>query len=86
MMKLISVSALAIALAASPALAGDFNPLKTAKRAVDLGLDTAHKAVDLGLETAEEAADAAEDAVTLDDNCPRGERYKGSDGNWHTCR
>ena len=85
MFRHIAVAALALSLTA-PAFAEDgFNPLRIARDAAKLGLDTAEKAVDLGIDTAEEAADVAEDAVTIDDDCPRGERYKSRDGRWHTC-
>jgi hypothetical protein len=81
-----TVIAAAVIAFAPPVLAEDgFNPFRIARDAAELGLDTAERAVDLGLDTAEEAADAAEDAVTLDDNCPRGEYYKGRDGRWHPC-
>ena len=87
MFRLVTVSALSLALLVPTALAAEsgFNPLRIARDAAELGLDTAKKAVDLGLDTAEDAADVAEDAVTIEDNCPAGERYKGRDGRWHTC-
>jgi len=86
MFRLIAISALSLALLVPPASAAEgFNPLRIARDAADLGLDTAKRAVDLGLDTAEGAAEVAEDAVTIEDNCPAGERYKGRDGRWHTC-
>jgi hypothetical protein len=84
MLRQIAIAALALSLA-TPALAEEFNPLGIARDAAQLGLETARRAVDLGLDTAEEAADVAEDAVTFDDDCPKGERYKGRDGRWRTC-
>jgi hypothetical protein len=81
---MLAASALIIGTAA-PVSADSFNPLRTVKRAVDLGLDTAHRAVDLGLDTAKGAFDVAEDAVTPD-NCRPGQHYKGRDGRWHECR
>ena len=69
---------------AAPVSADNFNPLRTMKRAVDLGLDTAHRAVDLGLDTAEGAFDVAEDVVTPD-KCRPGKYYKGADGRWYEC-
>ena len=78
-------SALVAGLWGAPVLADSgFHPLRTAKAAVNLGLNTAKKAVDLGLDTAEGAVDMAKDAVTLD-NCRPGARYKDSDGRWHEC-
>lgn len=87
MIRLACILALAAGVSMSPAAyaAEDFNPLKIARDAADLGLDTARRAVDLGLDTAEDAADAVEDAFD-EDNCPRGERYRGRDGRWHTCQ
>jgi hypothetical protein len=69
---------------AGPVSADNFNPLRTMKKAVDLGLDTAHRAVDLGLDTAEGAFDVAKDAVTPD-KCRPGKYYKSRDGRWHEC-
>ena len=69
---------------AGPVSADSFNPFRTVKKAVDLGLDTAHRAVDLGLDTAKGAFDVAEDAVTPD-KCRPGKYYKGHDGRWHEC-
>jgi len=87
MSRLIKVLVVAVSVVAiaAPAAAGDFNPLRTVQEAVDLGVDTARRAVDLGLETAEEAVDVEKDVVTAD-NCERGERYRDSEGHWHTCR
>ena len=84
MLRQIAIALITFSLA-TPSLAEEgFNPLRIARDAANLGLETAGKAVDLGLDTAEEAADIAEDAITIDD-CPKGERYKGHDGRWHTC-
>lgn len=87
MVRLACVITLGTGLLISPVAgaAEGFNPLKVARDAANLGLDTARKAVDLGINTAEDAADAVEDAFDAD-NCPKGERYKGRDGRWHTCR
>ncbi len=84
MLRQIAVAMLALSLG-TPALAEDFNPLKIARDAAEFGLDTAKKAVDLGLETAEEAGDVAEDALTFEDDCPKGEYYKDRDGRMHKC-
>ena len=69
---------------AAPVSADGFHPLRTVKKAVDLGLNTAHRAVDLGLDTAAGAVDVAKDVVTFD-NCRPGKYYKGYDGRWHAC-
>ncbi len=88
MTKLISVLAAAglfMAIAVENVEAGQgFNPLRTVKSAVDLGLNTAKRAVDLGLDTAKGAVNVAKNAVP--DNCPSGERYRGRDGEWHACQ
>ena len=77
---------LAIGVAATPAFA-DFNPLRVARDAAELGLNTAKRAVDLGIDTAEDAIGVAEDAVTPDERpCHSGELYRDGDGDWHTCR
>jgi hypothetical protein len=87
MLRTIFILVLTGMLLPSPGFAAErgFNPLRIARDAADLGLDTAKRAVDLGLDTAEGAVDIAKDAVT-DDPCPTGHRYKGRDGEWHTCR
>ena len=83
---LLATCVLVMGTTVGPASAGStFNPFRTARAAVDLGLDTAKRAVDLGIETAEEVAGEIEDAVTPD-NCRPGTRYKDTQGRWHTCR
>ncbi len=84
MLRHIAAAGLVLALA-TPALAEEFNPLGIARDAAELGLDTARKAVDLGLDTAGDAAEIAEDAVTFEDDCPRGERFKDAEGHWREC-
>ena len=85
MWKQIAIGLVALSLATPGWAAEGFHPLRIARDAANLGVETARKAVDLGLDTAEDAADVAEDAVTIGDDCPKGERYKGHDGQWHTC-
>jgi len=78
------VATLIIGATAAPVSAERFHPLRTARSAVNLGLDTAHRAVDLGLDAAKDVADVVKDAVTFD-NCRPGAHYKGADGRWHEC-
>jgi hypothetical protein len=86
MSRLIATLAAAMFIAgtAAPVSADGFHPLRTVRKAVNLGLDTAHRAVDLGLDTAAGAVDVAKDAVTFD-NCRPRAHYKGADGRWHEC-
>ena len=79
-----ALAAAALVIGTAAPVSADFNPLRTVKKAVDLGLDTAHRAVDLGLDTAEGAFDVAKDAVTPD-KCRPGKYYKGADGRWYEC-
>ena len=81
---LLTAAALTAAIA-SPASAGQFNPLRTARNAVYIGLDTAKRTIDLGIDTGQEVASDIGDALTPD-NCRPGTRYKDSQGHWHTCR
>jgi hypothetical protein len=89
MTKLVAVLAatgLLIGISVESVEAGQaFHPLRTIRSAANLGLNTAKRAVDLGLDTAKGAVDVAKNAVTPD-NCPRGERYRGRDGEWHICQ
>ena len=85
MRKLTLLLAASLLIAAGPASAGSFNPLRVARNAAHIGLDTAKRTIDLGIETGQDVAADIADVVTPDD-CRPGARYKDTQGHWHTCR